>query len=104
MTTQHSELMARIAETSVDRRALLRTFGLGAVGIAALPLLAACTGTATGTGTAAASKTVSFGSGSSDDVPKRAYAAFTAAFEKKSGAKVTTNTVAHNDFQNNINT
>jgi multiple sugar transport system substrate-binding protein len=106
MTTRNTEALARLAGTQMDRRVLLKTLGLGAVGAATIPLLAACTGTSTGGGTGGAttSKTVTFGSGSSDDVPKRAYEAFTKAFTAKSGVKVTTNVVAHNDFQNNINT
>ncbi len=103
MALESSSPLLRISERQLDRRVLLRTVGAGVLGAAAIPLLAACTGGSAGGG-AVASKTVTFGSGSSDDVPKRAYAAFTTAFQKKSGDKVTTNVVAHNDFQNNINT
>ena len=39
-----------------------------------------------------------------DEVPKAAYKAVTDAFKEKSGIAVTTNVVAHNDFQNKINT
>ena len=87
-----------------SRRSILKTVGVGAAGLAGIPFLAACTG---GTGPSARgteSSGLTFGSGSSDDVPKRAYEAFTKAFTAKSGVKVTTNVVAHNDFQNNINT
>ncbi len=52
---------------------------------------------------AADSSGLTFGSGSSDDVPKRAYQAVTDAFTAKTGKTVTTNTVPHNDFQNKIN-
>jgi multiple sugar transport system substrate-binding protein len=85
-----------------DRRTLLKTFGAGAVAMAGIPLLSACTG-----GSAPASSgatTATFGSGSSDEVPKAAYKAVTDAFQKKSGIAITTNVVAHNDFQNKINT
>ena len=96
MTTDPMSAFSRATGPTMTRRALVS----GAVSLGALAALAACTGTTGGT----ASKTLTFGSGSSDDVPKRAYAAVVSAFSKKSGDKVTTNTVAHNDFQNNINT
>lgn len=97
MTTENLSAFARISSSQLNRR----TFVGGAVGAASLALLAAC---APGGGTAAASKTLTFGSGASDDVPKRAYAAMVEAYMTSSGNTVTTNTVAHNDFQNNINT
>lgn len=86
-----------------NRRTLLKTFGAGAVALAGAPLLSACTGGAAPS-SGGGSTTVSFGSGSSDEVPKNAYKAVTDAFEKKSGIAVTTNVVPHNDFQNKINT
>jgi multiple sugar transport system substrate-binding protein len=98
MTTDHMSAFSRATGPSMSRRALVS----GAVGLGALAALAACTGTPSAPSTA--SKTLTFGSGSSDDVPKRAYAAMVSAFNKKTGDKVTTNTVSHNDFQNNINT
>src|SRR4051812_503393 len=98
MSNENLSAFSRATGGTVTRRALVS----GAVGLGALAALAACTGT--GAAPAKASKTLTFGSGSSDDVPKRAYAAVVDAFMKKSGDKVTTNTVAHNDFQNNINT
>jgi multiple sugar transport system substrate-binding protein len=85
---------------------LLKGFGVATAGIAAAPLLAACTGgdkPSSGGSGATASKSTSVGSGSSDDVPKRAYQAVFDAFSKQSGATVKVNTVPHNDFQNNIN-
>ena len=68
--------------------------------------LAGCTGTSTTSSSAAATggATITFGSGASDDVPKRAYQAVFDAYAKKSGNTVKVNTVPHNDFQNNINT
>lgn len=99
MTTEKISAFGALAKTQVNRRVILS----GAVGAAAISVLAACT-PGGGSATSTASKTLTFGSGSSDDVPKRAYAAVVAAFQKSSGDKVTTNTVAHNDFQNNINT
>jgi multiple sugar transport system substrate-binding protein len=93
-------------ESGFSRRTVLKGMGVGAAGLAAAPLLAACTGGSkpSSSGGGSTSKTASLGSGSSDDVPKRAYAAVVAAFEAKSGDKITVNTVTHNDFQNNINT
>ena len=56
------------------------------------------------TGGGAASGTISFGSNYSDAVPKGAFAATIAGFTSANpNAKVTINTVTHNDFQNNIN-
>ena len=102
MTMHEDALLRASSRGGWDRRTLLKTFGAGAVAMAGIPLLAACTG-----GSAPASsgaKTATFGSGSSDEVPKAAYKAVTDAFQKKSGIAVTTNVVAHNDFQNKINT
>ena len=99
MSNENLSAFSRATGVTMSRRALVS----GAVGLGALAALAACTGTGA-SGGATASKTLTFGSGSSDDVPKRAYEAVVAAFNKKTGDKVTTNTVSHNDFQNNINT
>ncbi|MGO4383086.1 ABC transporter substrate-binding protein [Specibacter sp. RAF43] len=90
--------------TGMDRRTLLKTLGIGAVSAAGLPLLAACTGGAGPGGAATTSSSLTFGSGSSDDVPKAAYKAVTDAFTAKTQIKVTTNVVPHNDFQNKIAT
>jgi multiple sugar transport system substrate-binding protein len=71
--------------------------------------LAACTGTtatapaASGSASAVTGQTITFGSGASDDVPKRAYQAVFDAYTKKTTNTVKVNTVPHNDFQNNIN-
>lgn len=97
MGNQNISAFSRATGGSMSRRALIS----GAVSLGALAALAACTGSG---GATTASKTLTFGSGASDDVPKRAYAAVVSAFQKKSGDKTTTNTVSHNDFQNNINT
>jgi multiple sugar transport system substrate-binding protein len=98
MTTENLSAFSRVASSQLGRRAFVG----GALGATTIALLAAC---APGGGSGAtASKTLTLGSGASDDVPKKAYAAVVAAFEKSSGDTVTTNTVAHNDFQNNINT
>jgi multiple sugar transport system substrate-binding protein len=86
-----------------SRRTILKTVGVGAAGLAGIPFLAACTGGSAPSGTGSGSSGLTFGSGSSDDVPKRAYQAVTEAFTAKSGKQVTTNVVPHNDFQNKIN-
>jgi multiple sugar transport system substrate-binding protein len=101
MSVDKVSAFGRLAETPVSRRVLMG----GALSAAAITMLAACApgGGADGGG-AAGSTTATFGSGASDDVPKRAYAAMVEAFQKESGIEVKTNTVAHNDFQNNINT
>jgi len=98
MTSDKLSVLGDISKSHLNRRALLS----GGVGVAAISMLAACS--PGGSTPASGSKTTTFGSGSSDDVPKRAYAAVVTAFQKKSGDTVKTNTVAHNDFQNNINT
>lgn len=88
---------------SVSRRTILQAVAAGAVTI---PLLAACTGqtkTTASSGGTAATKTVTFGSNASDAVPKAAMAALMAAAKTAVGTDVKTNTVPHNDFQNNIN-
>jgi multiple sugar transport system substrate-binding protein len=46
---------------------------------------------------------VSFGSNASDPVPKKAYVAVFKQFTKKTGTKVSVNTVDHNTFQEQIN-
>jgi len=85
------------------RRTILKTVGVGAAGLAGIPFLAACTGGSGPSATGSDSPGLTFGSGSSDDVPKRAYQAVTDAFTAKTGKTVTTNVVPHNDFQNKIN-
>ncbi|MGA7206850.1 MAG: ABC transporter substrate-binding protein [Specibacter sp.] len=92
------------ARSGFDRRTLLKTLGIGAVSAAGLPLLAACTGGSAPGASASASTSLTFGSGSSDDVPKAAYKAVTDAFTAQSKISVTTNVVPHNDFQNKIAT
>lgn len=91
--------MARVfsATQPLSRRTLLRGAG-GAAMIGAVPLLGACTGSSSGS-----SKSATFGSYDSDAIPKKGVAAMVTAFEKSSGDKVAINTVAHDDFQNNIN-
>ncbi len=104
----------RLASMEVGRRRLLQGLALGAGG----GLLAACGGGSSSPGAGStptssagatssappkATGTVSFGSNASDDVPKQAFAAMMAAFTAKSSVEVATNTVSHNDFQEQIN-
>jgi multiple sugar transport system substrate-binding protein len=77
--------------------------GISAAGLAGVPLLAACTGGSGPSSGGSESAGLTFGSGSSDEVPKKAYQAVTDAFTRKTGKTVRTNVVPHNDFQNKIN-
>jgi multiple sugar transport system substrate-binding protein len=87
--------------TQIGRRDLLKGIGFGALGLAVVPALASCSDGGSGGGSSTGSLT--FGSNASDAVPKKAYAAFVSAFEKKSKDTVKTNTVDHNGFQDKIN-
>ncbi len=86
------------------RRSVLKGMAAGAAGVAAFPLLAACTGSSKGGGGGgkSESKSTTFGSSGSDAVPKKAFEQTIAAFQKKTGDTVKINVVAHNDFQNQI--
>jgi len=86
-----------------SRRSILKSVGVGAAGLAGIPFLAACTGGSAPSASGSSSSGLTFGSGSSDDVPKRAYQAVADAFTAKNNKTVTINTVPHNDFQNKIN-
>jgi multiple sugar transport system substrate-binding protein len=90
--------MAHPTTSQLSRRGLLTGFGAVGLGLLVAPTLASCS---TGGG-ANATGSLTFGSNASDPVPKKAYAAFVSAFEKKSGDKVTVNTSDHNGFQNKI--
>ena len=87
-----------------DRRTLLKTLGVGALSAASIPFLAACTGGSAPGSNPSGSTSLTFGSGSSDEVPKAAYKAVTDAFTAKTQIKVSTNVVPHNDFQSKIAT
>ncbi|MEP6851853.1 MAG: ABC transporter substrate-binding protein [bacterium] len=86
------------------RRTVLKGMAAGAAGVAAFPLLAACTGGSKGSsgGSTKQSKSTTFGSGGSDPTPKKAFQMTMDAFQKKTGDTVKINTVSHNDFQNQI--
>ncbi len=88
------------AYRGLSRRSILKGFAVGAAGVGAAPLLAACTGKSGG---GSSSKSATVGSNYSDAVPKKAFAAMTSGFQTKSGDKVKINTVDHNSFQENIN-
>ncbi|MGT2426346.1 ABC transporter substrate-binding protein [Amnibacterium kyonggiense] len=93
----------RSGRFEIDRRSLLRTGGLGAVSLAGVGLLAACSGGSGGAGgSGGGGGSLTFGSNASDPVPKKAYASFVSAFEKKSKDKVSTNVSDHNSFQDKI--
>ena len=100
----------------VARRSMLKGLAAGVGGVAAFPLLAACSSgsksssaTTTAAGGSSAATTAksggstSFGSNASDAVPKAAYAAVITAFQASSGDTIKINTVEHNAFQNKIN-
>ncbi|GES34184.1 ABC transporter substrate-binding protein [Streptomyces angustmyceticus] len=78
----------------MSRRALLRSAALGAGAVALPSLLAACYSGPDG---------ITMGSNASDAVPKKAFAAAFAAYEKKSKKTVRVDTVNHENFQENIN-
>jgi len=82
----------------MSRRHLLRATAVGAGAVTLPALLSAC-----GEGPGGNKNEVTVGSNASDAVPKKAYAAAFAAYEKKSGKTVKVNTKDHNDFQENIN-
>lgn len=91
--------------SAVSRRAFLGG-GMAALGALAVPGLAACGsggGGGGGGGGGTAAKTITFGSNASDAVPKKAYQAVFALYQKQTGIKVTVNTVDHNTFQEQIN-
>jgi multiple sugar transport system substrate-binding protein len=89
--------------TTFARRTVLKGMAAGVAGVAAVPVLAACTGgSKSGGGGNSSSKSTTLGSSASDPVPKKAIAGLVSAFEAKSGDKVTINTKSHNDFQEQI--
>ena len=96
--------MQQSGNTRVEfgRRNLLKGLGIGALGLAIAPALASCSSGGSGGG-GSSTGSASFGSSASDPVPKKGYANFVAAFEKKSSDKISVNTVDHNGFQNKIN-
>lgn len=98
-----SKISPTLFSAEYDRRQVFRFAGAGGLALASASLLAACTGTSSGGGGSSSSTTTTVGSNYSDPGVKSAFAAVTAAFQKKSGDTLKVNTVSHNDFQNNIN-
>lgn len=96
----HRPLKSAPAGSEINRRNLLKTFGLSAAGVAAAPILASCTG-ASSSGSGSTNST-SVGTNYSGEDHKKAFADVVKAFEKKSDDKVKVHTFGHNDFQNNI--
>src|SRR6476646_5078905 len=96
-----------VAATGIGRRSLLKGALAGAGFLGASGLLTACgsggSSASGGGATQAPSGTLTFGSNQSDAVPKQAYAQLVTGFNDPN-IKVTTNTVNHNTFQENINT
>jgi multiple sugar transport system substrate-binding protein len=89
----------------LSRRSLLRNAVVGASAFAVPAALAGCgssKGSSSGGNSGTTNKSVSFGSNYSDDVPKKGLADVLAKFQTDKGFKVTTNTVDHNSFQENI--
>ncbi len=104
-TPSESSPLSGLPKLEVGRRQVLQGLALGA-GLAGTGLISGCGSSSkksTGGGGGKASGTVTFGSNASDDTPKAAFASMLTAFTAKSTVKVTTNTVAHNDFQTQIN-
>jgi multiple sugar transport system substrate-binding protein len=109
MSPSSGRLPSSLDSSPLSRRSLLKGLVAGAAGVAAAPVLAACSSSTSGSGGtsssgAAAGKTVTLGSNASDAVPKKAYQEVYDAFTKKTGIKVSVNTVDHNSFQEQINT
>jgi len=90
-------------EEMLSRRKLLVSGVAGAAAFAGLRTARAFGGVPTALVEQLAG-TVTFGSNASDPVPKAATAAVLKAFTKKTGTKVSINTVDHNTFQEQINT
>jgi multiple sugar transport system substrate-binding protein len=96
--------LEELAARQTTRRGLLAAAGAG--GLATLFGLnaARASGAVPAAWLSQLAGTVTFGSNGSDPVPKAAYAAVFKAFTKKTGTKVSVNTVDHNTFQEQINT
>jgi multiple sugar transport system substrate-binding protein len=102
LTYEPEELAAR----QLTRRGVLAAAGAAGLAAAygATASRARAAGAVPASWLAEAGGTVSFGSNASDPVPKAAYATVFKAFAKKTGTKVSVNTVDHNTFQEQINT
>jgi multiple sugar transport system substrate-binding protein len=96
-----SRSVAEGSSPVLNRRRLILTGVAGAATAYGLTASGASARSLAPLGSSASS--VTFGSNASDPVPKKAYANVFSAFTKKTGVKVSVNTVNHNDFQNQIN-
>lgn len=105
MARPHSSLYLprRLQQRSVSRRGVLRGAAIGG-GLAAFPSLAACgeRGSNPSESSGGGGEMASLGSNFSDDVPKRALAASIDAFIASQDVEVETNTVDHEQFQEQI--
>lgn len=86
----------------VDRRVVMKGLGLGALGLASAPLLAACSTGSTGGTSGGKGGSFTFGSNISDPGPKKAFTGLISTYEKKSGATVKVTVTDHTTFQNKI--
>jgi len=93
----------RSAAAPLSRRSLLRGAAFGG-SLVALPGLSACSdrGSSPAESASGGGEAASLGSNFSDDVPKRALQASIDAFVKSQGVEVETNTVDHEQFQEQI--
>ncbi|HEV2373856.1 MAG TPA: ABC transporter substrate-binding protein [Streptosporangiaceae bacterium] len=97
--TQHSP--NSLSSASFSRRSALKGLAVTA-GLAAVPgALAACGSSGSGSGSGGGNA-ITFGSNYSDPAPKQAFGALVSAAQKKTGIKITVNTVDHNTFQQDI--
>ncbi len=106
MTRSSRSPTARPAATGtpvVNRRDLLKLFGVTAGAVTLPELLAACGSGKGGGGSGSANKVVSVGSNASDAVPKQAYVDVFAKAKAATGLDIQVNTVDHNTFQQQIN-
>ena len=93
---------ASVAGTRIGRRSVLKGTLAGAGLLGATGLLAACgSGGANPSDVANASGALTFGSNQFDPVPRKAYEALVAGFNNPA-IQVSTNTIDHNTFQENI--
>ena len=96
--------LGELAERPLTRRGLLAAAGVGGLAAAYGATAGRARGAVPTAWLESLGGTVSFGSNASDPVPKAAYANIFKAFTKKTGTKVSVNTVDHNTFQQQINT
>jgi len=96
--------LEELSTRQTTRRGLLAAAGAGSLAAVYGLTAARARGAVPASWLSELSGTVTFGSNASDPVPKKAYASVFNAFTKKTGTKVSVNTVDHNTFQQQINT